>query len=347
LAVQEFVHEPGHGMHQNKVDLQQQLSPPVLTKSPTRSYARSRGSGRLPPPFFRGSRPEPRAATGSSDAAPLTSGTAPSDVAAAAASDVAAAAASDVAATPASDAVETAAEFAAEFEAPALPGTPYVYEAEEIDGLDELSDAPEEPTGFEAPPGFERDIAVVWAPASEWYHDASTGDIAAAESDMPAGGEDGPATAAEVNAGAAWEPYRIADPEPSAFSVDQPDASLWALEFGAPAREAQQDLEQDSEDQQHSEVEQESGYEHVAEADVVDGGVPEVTGFSEDAEVDPERPAPDQGHELAWRVATQLDELADELREMGMAALARRSDTGELARLIAAVIAGFRSREQE
>jgi hypothetical protein len=37
--------------------------------------------------------------------------------------------------------------------------------------------------------------------------------------------------------------------------------------------------------------------------------------------------------------------LAHELRENGMAALARRSDTGELARLIAAVIAGFQSRE--
>jgi hypothetical protein len=266
-------------MHQKNVDLQQQLSPPVLTKSPTRSYARSRGSNRLPPPFFRGSRPERPVATDSSDAP------------------------------------ETAADLTAEFEAPAL-----------------ASEAPHEPTGFEPPPGFDRDIPVAWAPASEWYSDASTGDIAAdaAEPDVPTRGESGTAAAAEADNSASWDPYRIADPEPSAFSVDQPDASLWALEFGVPASDA----ELDSEDEQ------------VAGADVaVDAH--ELSAASEDAEAHPERPAPDEGQELACRVATQLDELADQLRENGMAALTRQSDADELARVIAAVIAGFRSREHE
>jgi hypothetical protein len=318
------------------VDLQQQLSPPVLTKSPTRSYARSRGSNRLPPPFFRGSRPPRPVATDSSDATAVTSATAASHETPA------------TAAAAASDALETAAELAAEFEAPALAGTQAGTEAEAVfDGWDELSDAPNEPNGFEPPPGFERDIAVIWAPASEWYHDASTVDVAAGEPDMTAGGDDGAGAAAEVDTGA-WEPYRIADPEPSAFSVDQPDASHWALEFGAPASEAEHDpeYEQHSQAEQHSEAGQASEYEHGADADGA-VGAPGIAAFSEIVEVDRERPAPDEGHDLARRVAAHLEELADELRENGMAALTRQSDADELARVIAAVIAGFRSREHE
>jgi hypothetical protein len=55
--------------------------------------------------------------------------------------------------------------------------------------------------------------------------------------------------------------------------------------------------------------------------------------------------APGEGRDVAERVARQLDELSRDLRENGMAALGKRTSTGELARLIAAVVAGFIARD--
>jgi hypothetical protein len=52
-----------------------------------------------------------------------------------------------------------------------------------------------------------------------------------------------------------------------------------------------------------------------------------------------------EGREVAERVAAQLDELAQDLRQNGMAALGTRTSPGELARLLAAVVAGFYARE--